>query len=267
MGNPHLSCRDLWGNLDSRMGDTEPPNTHPKGVGSQGWLSPKGTTPGMSHSPCYHLQAGASTPWGSALSLCNPQEAKQEHQPPSQGFPSEVFPSLGGKGPHEARPPWSHHPGGDSSTSCSPREEGRTGTREEEGHALREQHEKTNPLSVVPSCATLEMSLRVFSFVPSAPSRKARPPCQRGPLPSPHFISSKAKDSRVSPQHHQSRRLLPMVDVSRRELEPTRPALGVRQRGAIPSECCLPALPPLSKKNIAAFSSFQAAAPLCVCSG
>lgn len=124
MGLPQLSCRDLWGDQDSRMGDTELPNTHPMGAGSQGWLDPKGTTPGMSPSPRYHLQAGASTPWGSALPLCHPQKAKQDHRPPCQGFRSHVFPSLGGKGAHGTHPPWSHHPGGASSTSCSPREEG-----------------------------------------------------------------------------------------------------------------------------------------------
>lgn len=124
MGLPQLSCRDLWEDHDSRMGDTEPPNIHPTETGRQGWLNPKGTTPGMSPSPRYHLQAGASIPWGSAPSLCNPQEAKQEHQPPCQEFPSHVFPSLRGKGTHKAHPPWSHHPGGASSTSCSPREEG-----------------------------------------------------------------------------------------------------------------------------------------------
>lgn len=121
---PPLSCRGLWGDHDSRMGNTKPPNIHPTGGRSQGWLNPKGTTPGMSPSPLYHLQAGACTPWGSALSLCNPQEAKQEHQPTCQGFPSHVFPSLGGKGTPEAHLPWSHRPGGDSSPSCSPGEEG-----------------------------------------------------------------------------------------------------------------------------------------------
>lgn len=43
---------------------------------------------------------------------------------------------------------------------------GRATAREEEGHAQREQHEKTNPLLIVPSCATLEMSLRVPLLFP-----------------------------------------------------------------------------------------------------
>lgn len=130
---------------------------------------------------------------------------------------------------------------------------GRTRTREEEGHALREQHEKTNPLSVVPSCATLEMSLRVLLLFPQPRAGKPDPPANGAPLPSPHFISSKAKASRVSPQHHQFRRPLPMVHVSRGELGPARPAPGVRQRGAIPPCCrhaaappCPPGLPPSS---------------------
>lgn len=106
---------------------------------------------------------------------------------------------------------------------------GRAGAREEEGHAQREQHEKTNSLSIVPSCATLKMSLWVPLLFPQPQAGKPDPPCQWGPLPSPHFISSKAKASRVSPQHPQLRRLLPMVRVSRSELEPTGPcpALGV----------------------------------------
>lgn len=81
------------------------------------------------------------------------------------------------------------------------------------------------------------------------------------PPPSAHFISSKAKDSWVSPQHPRVSHLVPMVHVRKRGLRPkgTCPAVGVTaersRHPAIP-----PWLPPLSKKNTLAFSSFQAAA-------
>lgn len=73
---------------------------------------------------------------------------------------------------------------------------GRTRTREEEGHGLRKQHEKTNPLSVVPSCATLEMSLRVPLLFPQPQAGKPDPlPMGPPALSSFHFQQSQSLSS------------------------------------------------------------------------
>lgn len=227
----------------------------------------------MCPSPSCHLQAGTSTSWGSALSLCNPWEAKQDSQPPCQGFPSHVFPSLGGKGAHGARPPSS------SQHQLLPQ-----GGRGELGLGKKKAMHRGNSMRKPTRCQLCQVVQHSkchcgFLFCSLSPKQESQtPPCQRGPLPSPHFISSKTKASRVSPQHPQPRRLLPMVRFSRSELEPPGPcpALGSRQRGAVPSGCCRhaavpPALPSCSlrspRKTFHLFSSSQAAAPLRICSG
>lgn len=71
-----------------------------------------------------------------------------------------------------------------------------------------------------------------FLFCSPSPERRSGagpPPHHWGPPPSPHFISSKAKASRVSQQHARLSRPVPTVHVSKKDLGPKgmSPAFGV----------------------------------------
>lgn len=136
------------------------------------------------------------------------------------------------------------------------------------GNSMR----KPTPLSIVPSCATLEMSLRALLLFPQPQAGKPDPPANGAPCPLlisfpakpeplgfPRSITSSGGCCQwcVSARASWSQQDQPSPGGHGRE-EPSPPtAAGTLQ--------CLPALPsclpPLSKKNISAFSSFQAAAP------
>lgn len=73
-GAPPAELWGPWGGCSNRMEDAEPPNAHPMGVGSQGWLSPKGTTSGMSPPSLPPPPGRSEHPVGLSTTLHAPQD-------------------------------------------------------------------------------------------------------------------------------------------------------------------------------------------------
>ena len=241
-GAPPAELQGPWGGHSSRMGDTKPPNARPMGAGSQSWLSPKGTTPGMSPLPATTPRQERAPHGDQHYPSMPPTEAKWDHQPPARGFPSYIFPSPGGKVAHGAHSPRDRHPGVASSASCSPRRKRRAGAGEEEGRAWRKQHEKAKPLPIVPSCAMLEMSPWVPLLFPRPRAgKRGRTPLPTG-LPRPLLISFLAKPNPLGfpgsvPSSAGRCQWCMLARESLGQRDRAQPS-GSLQKGAIHSGCC-----------------------------
>lgn len=285
-GAPPAELWGPWGSCSSRMGDTEPPNAHPTRMGSQNWLSPKGTTPGMVPPPCHHPPVGVSTPWGSALPLCAPQDP---HGGKAGASASRLGLSIAHLPlPRRERDLWgtsSPGPASGSSFQCRLLPQGGRG---EPGPGKKGMY-GGNSMGKPTRCQLCQVVQRLkchrgflFCFPPPQAGKRGQTPphthlcqCSSPPSPSsPAPISSKAKASQVSRQHPRLSQPLPTVRVGERGLRPkgmcwafgvtaetSRPLRRPPSTGMLRS---LPALPsqllPLSKINPSAFSSFQAAA-------
>lgn len=169
MGLPQLSYGDLGGATAAGWGTLSRPTPTPEEQDHRAGSAQRDHPRDIPPAPCHHPQAAASTPWGSALPLRAPPGTSQRQSGtislPVGGFHRTSSPSRAGKGLMGHVIPGTGIQQQLPAPAAPPGRKRRAGAGEE-GRAWREQHEKANPLPIVPSCAMLEMSPRVPLLFP-----------------------------------------------------------------------------------------------------